>query len=201
MLAIALANTATGIVSFVGFMYAVPWMTKLTGISTTTALAINLLSLLLVSLLSVAGGWLGDVFGKLRITRLGVLILLLGAWPAFELFASGQVSLMMLGGLLLAIGQGLYLGPLSASMATLLPHKVRVTGLSFGYSLAVGVFGGLAPMLTEFLIARFQLTMAPAMVIMLGALVSLLTLCLHPLWRHNNGQLPEDRPIGTVSAP
>ncbi len=201
MLAIALANTATGIVSFVGFMYAVPWMTKLTGISTTTALAINLLSLLLVSLLSVAGGWLGDVFGKLRITRLGVLILLLGAWPAFELFASGQVSLMMLGGLLLAIGQGLYLGPLSASMATLLPHKVRVTGLSFGYSLAVGVFGGLAPMLTEFLIARFQLTMAPAMVIILGALVSLLTLCLHPLWRHNNGQLPEDRPIGAVSAP
>lgn len=200
MLAIALANTATGIVSFVGFMYAVPWMAKVTGVSTTTALAINLLSLLLVSLLAIAGGRLGDHFGKLRVTRLGVLILLLGAWPAFHLFASGEVSLMILGGLLLAIGQGFYLGPLSASMASLLPHKVRVTGLSFGYSLAVGLFGGLAPMFTEFLIARFQLTMAPAIVIMLGAFVSLLTLCLHPLWRYNTGQLPEEPSTGALGS-
>ncbi|MFM7122502.1 MAG: hypothetical protein ACKOW6_02825, partial [Fluviibacter sp.] len=59
-------------------------------------------------------------------------------------------------------------------------------------SLAVGVFGGLAPMLTEFLIARFSLSMAPALVIMIGALVSLSTLCLHPLWRHSTGHLPED---------
>lgn len=192
MAAIALANTATGIVSFVGFMYCVPWMVKEAGVSTTLALAINMFGLLMVSLLSVVGGRLGDNFGRLRISRFGVLILLLGAWPAFSLFRTGDVIAMMAGGLILAIGQGFFLGPLSASMATLLPKQVRVTGLSFGYSLAVGVFGGLAPMLTEFLIARFSLAMAPAIVIMLGALVSLITLCLHPLWRHNTGHLPED---------
>ena len=192
MAAIALANTATGIVSFVGFMYCVPWMVKEAGVSTTLALAVNMFGLLMVSLLSVAGGRLGDRFGRLRISRFGVLMLLLGAWPAFSLFRTGDVIAMMTGGLLLALGQGFFLGPLSASMATLLPKQVRVTGLSFGYSLAVGVFGGLAPMLTEFLIARFSLAMAPAIVIMLGALVSLLTLCLHPLWRHNTGHLPED---------
>ena len=192
MAAIALANTATGIVSFVGFMYCVPWMVKEAGVSTTLALAINMFGLLMVSLLSVAGGLVGDRFGRLRISRLGVLILLLGAWPAFSLFRTGDVIAMMAGGLILAIGQGFFLGPLSASMATLLPKQVRVTGLSFGYSLAVGIFGGLAPVLTEFLIARFSLAMAPAIVIMLGALVSLITLCLHPLWRHNTGHLPED---------
>ena len=192
MVAIALANTVTGIVSFIGFMYCVPWMVKATGISTPSALAINMFGLLMVSLLSVAGGLLGDRFGRLRISRIGVSILLLGAWPAFSLFRSGDVPFMMTGGLLLAIGQGLFLGPLSASMATLLPKQVRVTGLSFGYSLAVGVFGGLAPMLTEYLIAEFALPMAPAIVIMLGASVSLATLCLHPLWRHNTGHLPED---------
>lgn len=192
MMAIALANTVTGIVSFVGFMYAVPWIVKETGISTAIALAINMFGLLMVSGLSVVGGQLGDHFGRLRISRLGVLILLLGAWPAFSLFRSGDVVAMMTGGLILAIGQGFFLGPLSASMATLLPKKVRVTGLSFGYSLAVGVFGGFAPMLTEFLIARFSLPMAPALVIMIGALVSLTTLCLHPLWKHNTGHLPED---------
>ncbi len=192
MAAIALANTTTGIVSFIGFMYCVPWMVKETGVSTTVALAINMFGLLMVSVLSVVGGRLGDSFGRLRISRLGALILLLGAWPAFNLFGSGVVIAMMSGGLILAIGQGFFLGPLSASMATLLPRQVRVTGISFGYSLAVGVFGGLAPMLTEFLIARFELAMAPAIVIMIGAFVSLMTLCLHPLWRHNTGHLPED---------
>lgn len=192
MVAIALANTVTGIVSFIGFMYCVPWMVKATGISTPIALAINMFGLLMVSLLSVAGGLLGDRFGRLRISRVGVSILLFGAWPAFSLFRSGDVPFMMAGGLLLAIGQGLFLGPLSASMATLLPKQVRVTGLSFGYSLAVGVFGGLAPMLTEYLIAEFALPMAPAIVIMLGASVSLATLCIHPLWQHNTGHLPED---------
>ena len=192
MAAIALANTATGIVSFVGFMYCVPWMVKEAGVSTTLALAVNMFGLLMVSLLSVIGGRLGDRFGRLHISRLGVLILLLGAWPAFSLFRTGDVIAMMAGGLVLAIGQGFFLGPLSASMATLLPKQVRVTGLSFGYSLAVGVFGGLAPMLTEYLIAHYTLAMAPAIVIMLGASVSLITLCLHPLWRHNTGHLPED---------
>ena len=192
MAAIALANTATGIVSFVGFMYCVPWMVKEAGVSTTLALAVNMFGLLMVSLLSVIGGRLGDRFGRLHISRLGVLILLLGAWPAFSLFRTGDVIAMMAGGLVLAIGQGFFLGPLSASMATLLPKQVRVTGLSFGYSLAVGVFGGLAPMLTEYLIAHYTLAMAPAIVIMLGASVSLITLCLHPLWRRNTGHLPED---------
>ena len=136
----------------------------------------------------------------MRVSRLGALILLLGAWPAFSLFRSGDILAMMSGGLLLAIGQGFFLGPLSANMATLLPRTVRVTGLSFGYSLAVGVFGGLAPMLTEYLIARFELPMAPALVIMLGALVSLLTLCWHPLWRHNKERLPEDDLPVTVTS-
>jgi MHS family proline/betaine transporter-like MFS transporter len=192
MTAIALANTATGIVSFIGFMYAIPWMVKETGISTTTGLAINLFGLFMVSLLSIAGGILGDRFGRIHMSRFGLLILLLGAWPAFSLFRTGDITAMLTGGLILAIGQGFFLGPLSANMTTLLPKKVRVTGLSFGYSLSVGIFGGLAPMLTEYLIARLQLTMAPALVIMIGAMVSLLTLCLHPLWRHNTGHLPED---------
>jgi MFS transporter, MHS family, proline/betaine transporter len=192
MAAIALANTVTGIVSFIGFVYAVPWVVKESGISTAIALVINMFGLFMVSALSVVGGQVGDHFGRLRTSRLGVLILLLGAWPAFSLLRSGDVVAMMTGGLILAIGQGFFLGPLSASMATLLPKKVRVTGLSFGYSLAVGVFGGFAPLLTEFLTSRFSLHMAPALVIMIGALVSLTTLCLHPLWKHNTGHLPED---------
>lgn len=185
MLAIALANAVTGIVSFVGFMFAVQWMVEQTKVSNLLALSINIFGLFSVAILSVCGGALGDYFGRMKIAKLGVWILFLGAWPAFILFGSGYIPAMLLGTFILALGQGFFVGPMCANMAALLPKKVRVTGLSFGYSLSVGIFGGFAPMLTEYLIGRKGIIMAPAIVIMLGAIVSLLSLHLSKYWRHS----------------
>lgn len=192
MVSICFANTSTGIVSFIGFMYAVQWMVKEAGVSSNLALLINLAGLAMVALMSLLGGYLGDRIDRIQIARLGAFILLLGAWPAFRLFQSGDVWLMLAGSAVLAIGQGFFVGPLSSAMANLLPPQVRVTGISFAYSLSVGLFGGIAPMLTEYLLSRQNLLMAPAMVIMAGALVSLLTLLLRSDWRVGNELLPEE---------
>ena len=192
MVSICFANTSTGIVSFIGFMYAVQWMVKEAGVSSNLALLINLAGLAMVALMSLLGGYLGDRVDRVQIARLGAIILLLGAWPAFRLFQSGDVWLMLAGSAILAIGQGFFVGPLSSAMANLLPPQVRVTGISFAYSLSVGLFGGIAPMLTEYLLSRENLLMAPAMVIMAGALVSLLTLLLRSDWRVGNECLPEE---------
>ncbi len=192
MVSICFANTSTGIVSFIGFMYAVQWMVKEAGVSSNMALLINLAGLAMVALMSLLGGYLGDRIDRVQIARLGAFILLLGAWPAFRLFQSGDVGLMLAGSAILAIGQGFFVGPLSSAMANLLPPQVRVTGISFAYSLSVGLFGGIAPMLTEYLLSRKNLLMAPAMVIMAGAFVSLLTLLLRSDWRVGNERLPEE---------
>jgi MHS family proline/betaine transporter-like MFS transporter len=193
MVSICFANTSTGIVSFIGFMYAVQWMVKEAGVSSNMALLINLAGLTMVGLMSLLGGYLGDRVDRVQIARLGAIILLLGAWPAFQLFQSADVWLMLAGSAILAIGQGFFVGPLSSAMANLLPPQVRVTGISFAYSLSVGLFGGIAPMLTEYLLSRKNLLMAPALVIMAGAFVSLLTLLLRSDWRVGNERLPEER--------
>jgi MHS family proline/betaine transporter-like MFS transporter len=192
VLAITFATTSTGIVSFVGFMFIVPWSVKQVGISTNVALGINLLSLFLVSLFCILGGHLGDRYGRVRIARLGVLILLLGAWPAFELVKMGSLISIILGGLILAVGQGFCVGPMCAAMASLIPMKVRATGIGLGYSFSVGIFGGFAPMLTEYLIGRHQLIMAPAIVIAGGALISLVSLSF-PIWQNSSELLLEER--------
>lgn len=191
VLAIAFANTATGIVSFIGFMYIVPWAVKEAGISSHLALGINLLNLLMVALFCVWGGHLGDRFGRVRIARLGVLILLLGAWPAFALVKTGGDIQLIIGGIILAMGQGFFVGPLCAAMACLLPANVRITGIGLGYSFSVGVFGGCAPMLTELLLDRYALIMAPAIVIAGGALISFLALS-SPIWKGVGELLPEE---------
>jgi MHS family proline/betaine transporter-like MFS transporter len=191
VLAIAFANTSTGIVSFIGFMYIVPWAVKEAGISSNLALGFNLLNLLMVALFCVWGGHLGDRFGCVRIARLGALILLVGAWPAFALVKTGGDLQLIIGGIILAIGQGFFVGPLCAAMASLLPANVRVTGIGLGYSFSVGVFGGCAPMLTEFLLDRYELIMAPAMVIAGGALISFLALN-SAIWKGVGELLPEE---------
>ena len=186
MLAIALANTSTGIVTFVGFAYAVPWMVQTAGVSKQHALGINLFGLFAVAVLSVVGGLLGDRLGRLRISILGLALLLLGAWPAFLALSSPDTASQIVGITVIALGQGFFVGPMCACMVALVPPDVRNTVVSFGYSLPVGVLGGLAPLVTEWLFAREGLHMAPALMIMAGTLVSLVSILVMARWPYGD---------------
>jgi MHS family proline/betaine transporter-like MFS transporter len=193
MSAIALANTSTGIVTFVAFAFAVAWMVDVAGVSRQHALAINLYGLVAVGLLSLLGGAVGDRLGKLRVSMAGLAVLLFGAWPAFVAMGSQSTLLQIIGISLIALGQGFFVGPLCACMVALVPASVRTTVVSIGYSAPVGVFGGLAPLVTEYLFARLGLHMAPALVIMAGALVSLTSIILLGRWPYRDPVPPEER--------
>jgi MHS family proline/betaine transporter-like MFS transporter len=192
MLSIGLGNTMTGALSFIGFMYAVPWMVLQGNISSTLAFSVNLASLALCCVMIIVGGILSDKIGRVKTVIIGALIALFGAWPAFLFFKTGSLPLMLIGSLILGTAHGLFCGPFCACMASIVPKKVRVTVIAFGYSFSVGIFGGLAPMLTEYLVGKLHIVMAPAIVIMTTAAVSLLALLLDPVWRKNNERFPED---------
>jgi MHS family proline/betaine transporter-like MFS transporter len=183
-----------GATGFIGFMYAVPWMVNQTGVSNTLAFAINVISLSVCCLMTLLAGSISDRIGRIRTVVFGAWIALCGAWPAFMLFKTGDWPLMLLGSLIIGTAHGFFGGPFCACMARLVPPRVRVTVIAFGYSLSVGIVGGLAPVITEYLVGHLHIHMAPALVIMLAALVSLVTLLFHPLWRHNDESFPEDRP-------
>lgn len=192
MAAIALANISTAIVSFVGFMYAVPWIERHSPPDTVVALMANLVGLAVTCAMSLAGGRLGDRIGRRRVAMIGLVVLVVAAWPAFTLMLSGNFLLMALGSALLGVGQGLFTGGFCAVMVTLLPRRVRVTGMAFSYSLATGAFGGLAPLVCEYLVDRAGMLMAPALMVAVSASLSLAVIALHPMWRHNDESLPED---------
>lgn len=192
MLAIALANTSTGIVTFVGFAYAVPWMVQMAGVTKQHALGINLYGLFAVGLFSVLGGVLGDRLGRLRVSILGLVILVFGAWPGFLGLSSPETWTQVAGITVVALGQGLFVGPMCACMVALVPPEVRNTVVSFGYSLPVGVFGGLAPLITEWVFAREGILMAPALMIIAGAIVSLVSILAMARWPYGDPRHAED---------
>jgi len=53
---------------------------------------------------------------------------------------------------------------------------VRFTALSIGYSLAVTIFGGFAPFVATFLIQQTGSLVSPAIFVIVGALISSVTL-------------------------
>ena len=192
MLTMALANAVAGVVGFVGFMYVVTWSVTEAGIPHALALVVNLLSLLLCGVFVLLAGKLSDHIGWRKTAMTGAAISLFGSWPAFILLKTGNVTWMLIGSTIIALAHAMFTGPFCACIASLVPRRVRVTVIAFGYSSSMAVFGGLSPMLTEYLVGRIGFSMAPALVISGGAMISLLTLILHPLWRQSVNKFPED---------
>ncbi|MDP7044363.1 MAG: MFS transporter, partial [Alphaproteobacteria bacterium] len=61
-----------------------------------------------------------------------------------------------------------------AAMVEMVPKRVRVSTMSIGYNLCLGLVGGTTPMVATYLIARTHVDLAPAFYLMAAAVLSLL---------------------------
>jgi MFS transporter, MHS family, proline/betaine transporter len=138
-----------------------------------SALFCSTVSSILVTVLIPFVGSLSD-----RIGRRGIMIacgfshLALG-YPLFLLIAetrsfAGMLTTQCIAALLLA----LYSGVLPAILAELFPTRIRYTGLSTAYGLAVTIFGGFAPFISAFLVRTTGSPIAPAFYVMAAGLVT-----------------------------
>jgi MHS family proline/betaine transporter-like MFS transporter len=67
-----------------------------------------------------------------------------------------------------------YTGPILVTFASLFPTRVRSTGLSLSYNLAVTVFGGFASLIITLLISKTGSNLAPAYYVIAAAVLSLI---------------------------
>ena len=68
--------------------------------------------------------------------------------------------------------QVFYTGTIAPILSELFPTRVRFTGLSIGYGIAVTLFGGTAPFVATLLVKQTGSPVAPAFYIMILASVS-----------------------------
>jgi MFS transporter, MHS family, proline/betaine transporter len=128
---------------------------------------------LMILCISPIIGRLADIWGRRVFLSSAALAILALAWPMFAWInhAPGLASLLVFQivfGVLIAV----YTGPILAAMAELFPTRVLSTGLSVAYNFAVTLFGGFAPFLITWLIARTGSNMAPAFYVMAAAAIS-----------------------------
>ena len=150
---------------------------KHVGLGRSEALWSNTLALLALVVAAPIAGALSDRIGRkpLLLGCCGAMVLL--AYPLFQLMLSRPTFALV------AMVQGCFAlmiaafsGPGPAAIAEIFPTRIRSTWMSTGYSLAVAVFGGFAPFIATWLIARTGSPLAPTGYLIGAALISTLAI-------------------------
>ena len=169
-----------GVGFYVAFVYAVSDLTLHMHLSTAQALDINTLALFVIMLSVPFAGLLADRVGRKPLaifTALGTLVL---AWPLWWLIHQESFFLILLGqtciGVVFAMGWAVY----SLMMAETLTPRLRCSVLSIGNGVAYGVFGGLTPLVSTYLVERTGDDFAPVYLMMAFALLSFMAVLRLP---------------------
>jgi MHS family proline/betaine transporter-like MFS transporter len=163
----------TAIIYFMIFVYAASYLTDQMHFSTSSALDISTVNLIVIAVFGVAIGYLSDRFGRRTIFLLGAIGTLLFAWPLWLLMHYDALIVVFLGQLgfamLNAIGWALSITVLSE----MVPTRVRCSAVALSYNFCMAVFGGTTPIIATYLVNRTADDFAPVYYVMLATLISL----------------------------
>ncbi len=158
---------------YVSFVFVVSWLQNADGIPPAHALEINTFSMVLLVPFSLAVGRLTDQIGRKPCLIAATVLGLIGALPSFWLMHHPNVMFAILGqfGFVLMIALFSAVHPLF--LAETAPARIRCTAVALGYNISLGLLGGLSPLAATWLIDRTGNELAPALLIMASAAISL----------------------------
>lgn len=176
MLRVATIAAAYGVVFYISFVYLTTYLTDIVKLPRAEALDINTAAMVLLAVLVPAFAILSDRVGRRPVMFVGFAGLFAFAYPLFILLHSGELVQELVGDFCLAILISAIGGPVAAQMVELFPRAIRYSGVSVAYSLTMGVFGGSAPLVATWLIAKTGSDFSPAFYMMGFSLLGVVTL-------------------------
>jgi MHS family proline/betaine transporter-like MFS transporter len=142
-----------------------------------TGFAATLVGGIGLAVVSVVAGHWSDKTARTRIPLAMAWLFLITAYPAFWLMVTyPSLATAMLAVAFLNVIKGGYSGVLPSLLAEQFPVDSRAVGIAFSYSISVTVFGGFAPLIATWLIARTGNPLSPSFYLMATALLSIVAL-------------------------
>jgi MHS family proline/betaine transporter-like MFS transporter len=158
------------------FLYVVTWLQTVDGIAPARALEINTVSMFFLLPVMLLSGWLSDRLGRRPLMFVAMILGLVGALPFLWLMHHPDPRLILAGQLALVVPAGMGLGIIPSLLTEAVAGRVRCTAISLGYNIAFGVIGGLTPLTAAWLVARTEMDLSPAWLLMGAAAISIATL-------------------------
>jgi len=171
----ALGFTVLWTVSYyIVLSYMPTFLQKQVGLPRTQALWATTAGLLLLVLAAPALGYLSDRIGRKPLLLTACVAFVLLPYPLFTwMLSQPSLAIAIVVQLMLALAIAVFSGPGPAAIAEIFPTAVRSTWMSAGYSIAVAVFGGFAPFIATWLIARTGNPVSPSFYVIAAAVVSM----------------------------
>lgn len=136
---------------------------------TTTLISISIGSMLILVPLA---GMLCDRIGRRRMLLFNVTFVILVTIPGFLILHLGYTPLALVTLILFTIASSLEQGTTPVALVENYPLPARYTGLSLGYNLGNGIFGGTVPIVSEWLVYKTNFVLAPAFYITFCAMIT-----------------------------
>lgn len=175
MLQLVGLTLGVSVMFYYSFVYADDFLIQTKGMVQSQVLTINTVGLALMVVLIPISGWLSDRYGRKPVLFTGGIALLIGAPITFIAFQYATVTSVIIGQVVSAIAVASILGVNPVALAELLPERVRVTGFSIAYGVALALFGGTTPLIVATLIKETQWAYSPLPYLVLLCVASLIT--------------------------
>lgn len=133
----------------------------------------SVVSMAVICLLIPPMGALSDRLGRRPVLGASCGLSIVCAYPLFALMGAGSTASVIIGHAALGVLLAMFLGPTLTAMNEMFDTRVRYGGFSLGYNVSVSLFGGTAPFIVAWAIARSGDQNAPAFYVMLAAAVTL----------------------------
>ena len=154
--------------------YMPTFLQKYVKLSRTQALWSTSAGLLVLVVATPLMGLLSDRIGRKPLLLAACAGFVLLPYPLFVLMLSGvSLATIVVVQVVLALTIALYSGPGPAAIAEIFPTKARSTWMSTGYSAGVAIFGGFAPFIATWLIARTGNPISPSYYVIAAAVASM----------------------------
>ncbi|WBX87580.1 MFS transporter [Achromobacter mucicolens] len=138
-------------------VFSVSYAVSTLGFSRTDALQALLYGAAVMTFTIPLFGILGDRYGARRVCGWGGLLMAVMAVPIFMAVGSGSlVAYSVAAFVAMALNYAMMIAPQSSLYAAQFPPELRYSGLSIGVQFSAAIGGGLAPMVSAMLVARFD---------------------------------------------
>jgi len=145
----------TQISFFIVFIFGKTMMINFLNYDPHVAGKFNLFTVMSYTFATVFFGYLSDQINKRYIIILGTIGLLLASYPFILSLKNGVASSILLFSILMGILIGMTEGTLNPLTAESFPTNIRATSVAFCWNFTSVVFGGVAPIMSMWLIENF----------------------------------------------
>ena len=170
---LAFTSTLHNTVAFyIALIYMNNYMINIGKLPQPTALWISTAGLAFMIVQLPFWGALSDRVGRRPLMIFSCVAYIVLGYPFFLLMSSGDVSLAIIGELLMIVCYAPYAATCASFLTEIIPTRVRYTSMSFGYNVSVAIFGGFAPFIATWLVRGTGLSYSPGFYLMAAAVVT-----------------------------